>query len=72
MVDIRKFLCDEMNKVSTAESTPAIANACANLAGKVLQSVKMELEYSRMTGVNTEIKFLNGITSKIKKLENKG
>jgi hypothetical protein len=56
--ELREFLSKEMEKVSSGESTPANANAQANLAGKIIQSVKIELDYNKMVGANPSIKFL--------------
>lgn len=66
--ELREFLSNELEKVSKQESTPAAANACANLAGKMLSSVKMELEYNKMIGATANISFLKN--SNQKKLEN--
>lgn len=69
--ELRAFLANELERVSTGEITPASANASANLAGKVLSSVKMELEYNKMAGATPNIGFLKGFTSteKQKKIE---
>lgn len=69
--ELREFLSKELVRVSTGEITPATANASANLAGKVLSSVKMELEYNRMAGASPNIAFLKGINSIQKKIESK-
>lgn len=67
--ELRNFLADELKKVTETNSTPATANAVANLAGKILQSVKLELEYNRMKGLTPEIDFVqkykNNSTKKI-------
>lgn len=57
--DLRNFILEEMNRLKNQESTPASANAAANLAGKVISSVKMELEYNKMVGATPSIPFLN-------------
>jgi hypothetical protein len=56
--DLRGFLANQLERVSSGESTPAAANASANLAGKILGSVKMELEYAKMVGVTPHISFI--------------
>lgn len=61
---LRDFLANELERVSKAEITPAIANSQANIAGKMISSVKMQLEYSKMTGRNQEISFLDKISNK--------
>ncbi len=62
--DLRQFLIDELKKVSSGESTPAAANAMANIGGKVMQSVKMTLEYCRMTGQTPYIPFIKSLGKK--------
>ena len=65
---LRDFLANELERVSAGGTTPAAANASANLAGKILSSVKMELEYNKMAGSTPNIGFLKGFENKIKKL----
>lgn len=67
--ELRDFLSNELERVSNGETTPASANASANLAGKILSSVKMELEYNKMAGSNPNIEFLKGLSHTVKKLE---
>lgn len=59
MDDLRNFLSEEMRKVSSGDSTPAAANAVANIGGKIMQTVKMTLEYCKMTGQTPYIPFIN-------------
>jgi hypothetical protein len=66
--ELREFLSSELERVSKGEITPAGANASANLAGKVLSSVKMELEYNKMAGLTPNIGFLKGLTRNTNKL----
>lgn len=56
--NLRESLAEELKKVSSGESTPASANAFANLAGKILSSVKLELEYNKMAGTTPNIQFI--------------
>jgi len=68
--ELRSFLSRELERVSSGEITPAAANASANLTGKILSSVKLELEYNKMAGKNPEIAFLGKtINEKLRKLE---
>jgi len=69
--ELRSHLTNELEKVSSGKTTPAAANASANLAGKILSSVKMELEYNKMVGAAPKIGFLKGLTNNINKLEHK-
>ena len=52
MNEIRTMLCDEIEKIRTGNSTPANANAIANLTGKILSSIKLELEYAKLANKN--------------------
>lgn len=69
--ELRDYLASELERVSAGEITPATANASANLAGKILSSVKMELEYNRMSGSSPDIGFLKGLDNKMKRINNK-
>jgi len=69
--ELRNFLSEQLEKVGTQEVTPAAANATANIAGKMLQSAKLELEYHKMAGITPNMKFLSKVDSAIKKLESK-
>jgi hypothetical protein len=70
--DLRAFLATEMKRASNGESTPASANAVANLGGKIMGTVKMTLEYCKMTGQTPYIEFINlSNMKKNKQLEGK-
>jgi hypothetical protein len=70
--ELRDFLSQELDRVREGKSTPASANASANLAGKILSSVKMELEYNKMAGATPNIGFLGkSKIDQLKKLEQK-
>lgn len=56
--DLRSFLAEQLERVASGELTPAHANASANLAGKVLSTVKMELDYCKQAGSTPVIPFL--------------
>lgn len=66
--ELRAFLSSELERVSGGETTPAAANASVNLAGKILGSIKMELEYNKMVGAHPQIAFLKGFNDKVKKI----
>lgn len=44
--------------MSNGELTPAAANAAANVSGKVLATIKMELDFSKASGNTPSIEFL--------------
>jgi hypothetical protein len=67
---LRDFLSEELKKVSSGVITPATANATANLAGKILSSVKLELEYNKLCGTPPKIGFVK-IKNNDKLIENK-
>ncbi len=67
--ELRAFLAEDLQRVSQGEITPAVANASANLSGKILQSVKLELEYNAAVGAQPNISFLGQINKSIKKLQ---
>lgn len=68
--ELRDFLSEQMELLRNGDTTPANANASANLSGKILSSVKMELEYNKMVGATPNISFLK--RSDQKQLETKG
>jgi hypothetical protein len=65
---LRESLAVELKKISSGDSTPASANAFANLAGKILSSVKLELEYNKISGTTPNISFIK-LQEQQKKLE---
>jgi hypothetical protein len=69
--DLRDSLANELKRISSGETTPASANAYANICGKILSSVKLELEYNKMVGTTPKIDFIIS-QNKEKQLENKG
>ena len=62
--ELRDFISKDLERVSKGDITPAVANATANLSGKLLQSVKLELEYNHMVGAIPDISFLGKSTRK--------
>ena len=44
---IRQILSDEIDAIKKGESTPARANSIANMVGKILSSVKVDIEVHR-------------------------
>jgi len=66
--ELRAFLANDLQRVSEGDITPAVANASANLSGKILQSVKLELEYNASVGATPNISFLGKLNKKMDKL----
>lgn len=48
--DLRQVLSDEIRKIQTGQTTAANVNAISNAAGKILGTVKLQLEYAKLTG----------------------
>jgi len=59
--DVRKVITDEINQIRLGKSNPSRGNAVANLLGKLLQSVKLDIEVHRYVsgGSKAKIKSLN-------------
>lgn len=57
--DIRAVLSDEIARLRNGKSTPANASAVTNAAGKILSTVKLEMEYLRLAGRKVDIPLLN-------------
>ena len=49
--EIRVVLSDEIARIRSGETTAQNANAVSNAAGKILSSVRLELEYARLSGM---------------------
>ena len=50
MNDIRNMLCEEIEKLRQKQTTPANVNAITNATGKILSTIKLELEYAKLLG----------------------
>jgi hypothetical protein len=56
--DLRESLVDNYEKLKNNEMDLKMAKELANTAGKVLNSLKVELEYQTLTGNKNRIEFL--------------
>lgn len=56
--DIRNILAEQIQGLRAGETVPATANAITNAVGKILSSVKLEMEYSKLSGTQPNIGFL--------------
>ena len=65
--DLRIMLAEELTKLRNEQTTPASLNAIVNATGKILSTVKLEMEYGKMLGKTPKIDFIK-ITA-LKKLE---
>ena len=57
--DLRDDLLSNYNQTKAGEMGVPMAKELANTAGKVLSSIKLELEYNKYMGINRKIEFLN-------------
>ncbi len=62
--DIREDLMGDVIRLRAGETSAANVNAICNAYGKILQTVKMQMEYARLTGQTPEIPLLGPITAK--------
>ncbi len=53
--DLRRIISTSLRKLESGETTPAVANATANLTGKMFTSYKLEMEYAKLLGKNPNI-----------------
>jgi hypothetical protein len=60
--DLRKILSEEIDKVREGKTSAANVNAVTNATGKILSSIKLEMEYYKLLGKVPDIDF-------VKKLE---
>lgn len=59
--DLQAVLWDQISKLENDETTPARANAVSNATGKILASVRLQMDYSRLSGKPLpEIALLSG------------
>lgn len=58
MNDIRGMLCEEIQKLRENKTTPANVNAITNATGKILSTIKMELEYAKLSNKKPNSDFI--------------
>ena len=56
--DLRVILAEEINKIRNGTTTAANVNAITNATGKILSTVKMEIEYNKLLGKTPLIPFI--------------
>lgn len=49
----------EIANLRSKKTTPSVVNAIVNATGKVLTTVKMEMEYAKMSGRPVDMAFIN-------------
>lgn len=58
MNDIRAILCDEIEKLRENKTTAANVNAVTNATGKILSTIKLEMEYAKLTNKTPKNSFI--------------
>lgn len=48
MNDVRKVLCEEIEKLRENKTTPANVNAIVNATGKIISTIKLEIECAKL------------------------
>ena len=58
--ELRGILSDEIKRLRDGDTSAASANAVSNATGKILSSIKLEMEYQKLTGRKANIPMLSG------------
>lgn len=58
--DIRTILADGIRELRSGAQSPASINALSNATGKILSSVKLEMEYYKAIGKKPQIDMILG------------
>lgn len=60
MDELRVTLSDQIRGLQRGDVTPGIANAITNTSGKLLSTVKLEMDYCKLVGKTPNIPLLLG------------
>lgn len=55
IADIRQALSEGIRSLRDGKATPASINALSNATGKILSSVRLEMEYHKLIGTTPDI-----------------
>lgn len=55
---LRTILAEEIGKLRNGDTTAANVNAITNATGKILSTVKLEMEYHKLIGKTPNIDFI--------------
>lgn len=55
---LRKTLAEQINLLHAKKGDPKVANAIANTAGKIISTIRLELEYCKQYGLTPSISFI--------------
>ena len=58
ITDLRESLLDNYNKMKAGKMSLRLGKTLANTAGKIITSLKVEIEYNSIMGVSKDIDFL--------------
>lgn len=58
MTELREVLCEQIDALRAKTTTPVQVNAICNATGKILASIKLEIEYCRLMGRRPESDFM--------------
>ena len=58
ITDLRNELCDTFDDLKAGNITPKVASEMNNSAGKIIHTLKVQLEYHTMTKSTPNIPFL--------------
>lgn len=58
MNDIRAMLCEEIEKLRSKKTTAAEVNAITNATGKILSTIKLEMEYAKLANKQPSSTFI--------------
>lgn len=61
ITELREILCDEIDNIRAGKSTPSQSNAITNATGKILTTIKMQLEYYKAIGKQPHNALIKGI-----------
>ena len=64
--ELRTILVAELRGLQAGTTTPDVANAITNVSGKIMATVKLEMEYCKMVGKTPEIDFITIDKKKLK------
>lgn len=63
--NLRTILAEEIGKLREGSTTPANVNAITNATGKILSTVKLEMEYHKLLGKTPDIDFIKVSDKKV-------
>ena len=65
MNELRAVLADEIAKIREGTTTAAQVNAISNATGKILSTVRLEMEYYKLVGGTPNIPMMLGPAAKV-------